>query len=174
METPKPQHTLTPNIEDKDIYKYTIDTRNFEVSLFWQRSNYFLALNSALAIGFFSSQGSAYKCVLVLLGFIASILWYQVNLGSKYWQSRWEHRLQLVEKEIAPGLDLFSASPDTVEADVRASLQFNDHGKIRKYFDDQILSKPSVSFCMTLLSLAFAFSWVLTGCIYLVTLICKL
>src|SRR3972149_10785499 len=38
----------------KDAYKFAYDTRNFEISLFWQRSNYFLVLNTAIALAFFS------------------------------------------------------------------------------------------------------------------------
>lgn len=38
-DTPAAKHTLSPNIEDKDLYKTALDTRNFEISMFWQRSN---------------------------------------------------------------------------------------------------------------------------------------
>ena len=41
-------------IEDKDLYRVALDTRNLESTLFWQRCNYFLVLNSALALGFFN------------------------------------------------------------------------------------------------------------------------
>ena len=41
-------------IELKDLYKTLLDTRNLEISLFWQRSNYFLVLNTGIAFGFFN------------------------------------------------------------------------------------------------------------------------
>ncbi|ENN6985946.1 hypothetical protein ACAB91_004506 [Vibrio parahaemolyticus] len=40
-------------IDDLEAYKIALETRNMEIKLFWQRSNYFLALNAALALGFF-------------------------------------------------------------------------------------------------------------------------
>lgn len=146
-------------IQDIDIYKIVLDTRNFEVSLFWQRSNYFLALNSALVIGAFLSR-TPYSFVLASLGLVSSVLWYFVNLGSKFWQSRWEHRLQVVEREIAPGLNLFGADKTIVFADVRKSLQFFNHGWLQQLFDEQVLWKPSVSFCMELLSFVFIVAWI--------------
>src|SRR4051794_39983352 len=41
-------------LELKDAYQVLLSTRNLEIGLFWQRSNYFLVLNSGLALGFFS------------------------------------------------------------------------------------------------------------------------
>ena len=36
---------------DFELYKIAIQTRNLELGFFWQRSNYFLVLNTALATG---------------------------------------------------------------------------------------------------------------------------
>jgi len=41
-------------MEVKDLYKTLLDTRNLEINLFWQRSNYFLVLNTGIAFGFFN------------------------------------------------------------------------------------------------------------------------
>jgi hypothetical protein len=61
-------HRLMPSVEDNDVYKLVSDTRNFEISLFWQRSNYFLALNSALAVGFFNIKIIKYQLFLAIFG----------------------------------------------------------------------------------------------------------
>ena len=37
-----------------EAYRTALATRNFEISLFWQRSNYFLVLSTAIAVGFFA------------------------------------------------------------------------------------------------------------------------
>jgi hypothetical protein len=94
------KHRLAPTIEDKDIYKNVLDTRNFEISFFWQRSNYFLVLNSALALGFFSLKMRSYEYGLAVFGLLVSLLWCGVNLGSKFWQSVWENRLSKIEKKL--------------------------------------------------------------------------
>jgi hypothetical protein len=40
---------------DLEAYRVARDTRNFEIKLFWKRSNYFLVLSTATAAGFFSA-----------------------------------------------------------------------------------------------------------------------
>ena len=154
------KNNLASSIEDKDIYKFALDTRNFEISLFWQRSNYFLVLNSALALGFFNLQKPEYAFFLAWFGFFVSALWLRVNLGSKYWQSRWEHRLSEIERNIAPDLQFFAADWGTIQDDVEKSLKNNNHaGCFRKWLDNQVLKKHSVSYNMTLLSITFCLSW---------------
>jgi hypothetical protein len=152
---------LAPTMEDKDVYKIALDTRNLEISLFWQRSNYFLVLNTALAIGFFSQQNEVYAYLIAIFGFIAAGLWYRVNLGSKYWQSRWEHRLSVIEKKIASDLHFFAADWETIKHDVEQSLAGSAHKRcFHKWLDTQVLKKHSVSYNMTLLSVLFMFGWI--------------
>lgn len=161
MSNDRRNYTVTPTIEDKDIYKNILDTRNFEIALFWQRSNYFLVLNSALAIGFFNLQKQEYALLLAFLGILVSMFWYRVNLGSKYWQSRWEHRLSLIENQIAPDLKCFAATPDIIKNDVRESI--STHTKkslLHKRIEQAMLKeKPSVSYNMILLSFTFVIGW---------------
>lgn len=151
-----------PNIELKESYKTALDTRNFEISLFWQRSNYFLVLNSALALGFFNLQRQWYAIILAAFGFIVSLLWYRVNLGSKFWQLRWEGRLSEIEKEIAPDLHFFAADWPIIISDVEKSIESSKHeGKFRRWLDKKVLKKPSVSYHMILLSISFMIVWIL-------------
>jgi hypothetical protein len=153
-------NTLAPTIEDKDVYKTAFDTRNFEISLFWQRSNYFLVLNSALALGFFNLTKAGFSLSLAAFGWLVSFLWYHVNLGSKFWRSRWEERLAEIERQVAPNLGMFSADYPTIEADVRKSLNRNPpRGRFRVWLNTKVLQKPSVSFNMTLLSIFFILGW---------------
>ena len=144
------------------IYKVALDTRNFEINLFWQRSNYFLALNTALAIGFFNLHDSRkYSLTLAILGTVVSILWYRANIGSKFWQSRWENRLKIVEEQIAPELKFFAANWEIIRKDVEESLKNGGHTGLQKLVYSQVSKKPSVSYLMILLSLAFVTAWVL-------------
>ncbi|OHU85382.1 MULTISPECIES: hypothetical protein [Pseudoalteromonas] len=144
-----------------EAYKIALETRNLEIGLFWQRSNYFLVLNAALAIGFFRLSDNKYSILLACLGAFVSFLWFRVNLGSKYWQARWEHRLNKKENEIASDLEFFSADSTTIQADVEASFSHgaNTKGKFQKWLEQQALKKPSVSYNMTLLSLVFVATW---------------
>ena len=143
----------------KEMYNIARDTRNMEISLFWQRSNYFLVLNTAIAIGFFSLKSSDYDLILGLFGCLVSILWVCINLGSKFWQSRWEQRLSLLERELGENINLFSADRKTVEDDVRESFAFSKYRWIDKILNRLILAKPSVSRIMIWLSIIFVLLW---------------
>jgi hypothetical protein len=155
----------SPNAVDFEAYRAAKEARNLEINLFWQRSNYFLVLSTAIAAGFFSNSNGTYKAALAGLGVVAGMLWIAVNLGSKFWQSRWEHRLRLIEERLRPGLDLFSASWDTVQADVRQSFEFRPRGFIHRTYTRLVLLKPSVTLMMTLLSGAFTIFWIVMLCL---------
>ena len=152
---------LRVDMIDLESYRVAKETRNLEIALFWQRSNYFLVLNTAIAVGFFSLRDPKYTVALGILGLVVSLFWIAVNLGSKFWQSRWEHRLRLVEQKLRPNMDLFSASWETVQKDVRDSFQFRRRGPVHSAYTRLVLLKPSVTLMMTLLSVAFAGFWIL-------------
>lgn len=142
-----------------EAYRVARETRNLEINLFWQRSNYFLVMSTAIAAGFFSLKDARYGIALAILGLAVASLWVAVNLGSKFWQSRWEYRLSQTEKELRSDMNLFSADWDTVQEDVRRSLAFRKRGKIHQLYSKLVLLKPSVTLMMTTLSLAVALFW---------------
>lgn len=147
------------SLSKQEIYKVALDTRNMEIELFWKRSNYFLVLNTAVAAGFFLKAGGDHQLPLGVFGLIISILWLLVNSGGKFWQSRWERRLHIAEESLNPDIKLFSSGWDEINKDVEESISFSNHSGIRKYLDHLVLKKPSVSFMMELLSIAFVFLW---------------
>lgn len=146
-------------IETKDLYKMLFDTRNLEINLFWQRSNYFLVLNTGVAFGFFNSAKPQFAIVFAGLGLVASLLWLWVCLGSKYWQARWEHRLHEFEKEYLPGLDFFGADLKRIDNDARAGLSFHELSWFQKLVYKLALKKPSVSYSMIRLASLFVIGW---------------
>ncbi len=92
---------MLTSVESRDVreplpdkYRTVLETRNLEIRLFWQRSNYFLVLNTALGTGFFVVKGDGFALLLSILGVVGSTLWLCVNLGSKFWQVRWEQQLR--------------------------------------------------------------------------------
>ncbi|EGQ9631960.1 hypothetical protein F2K82_17900 [Vibrio cholerae] len=147
-------------MEKEELYKIAIETRNMEIGLFWQRSNYFLVLNTAVAVGFFSIKSVGFQVLLALFGIVVSLLWFGVNLGSKYWQSRWEHRASVIESEIGSGIEMFSASKSTVDADVKASLLNHKFKPELDWYDKLVMKKPSVSKYMSILASLFIFLWI--------------
>ena len=150
-----------------DAYKVLIETRNLEINLFWQRSNYFLVLNTALAVGFFNVKEDAYRWALVVFGFLTSLLWIRVSLGAKYWQAKWEQRLREYEIQFFPSLEFFGASPKRIEEDAEKGLDFFKAQWPKKILYQRALRKPSVSFSMILLAVMFLLGWLAVGCISL-------
>ena len=157
------------DIDAKELYKIAIDTRNFEINLFWQRSNYFLVLNTAIAIGTFSRVHPEFQLPFAMFGIVTSCLWFRVNLGSKYWQVRWEHKVAELEKIITKEI-LFSADRDTTDKAVENFLSHNKHqDSLPSIYENLILSKASVSRNMIYLSVAFVIFWA----VVLLLLCCK-
>jgi hypothetical protein len=151
------------NPADVDEYKVALDTRNFEIHLFWQRSNYFLVLNTAIGTGFFAVRTHSEKSALLLggLGATASLLWVLVNLGSRYWHLRWEQQVEDVEQRLDPAFrKFFLASRAELDAVVARSLQSHKwYRPDRALWNWAVLRRPSVSYMMTLLSCAFVAFW---------------
>jgi len=145
----------------KELYQTLISTRNLEVNLFWQRSNYFLALNTAIAFGFFNLREAKYVWTFALLGFLSSILWLWVCLGSKFWQTRWEQRLMDFEKtEISSSLAFFAADSDRIRQDVQKAFLSQTLGPIQRLlYDLARRRKPSVSYSMIRLAGIFIIGW---------------
>lgn len=149
------------DIKEK-LFDTTLAVRNFEIELFWRRSNYFLVLNTAIAIGFFSIESDGSKPYLAALGLVVCLLWFCVNLGSKFWQDRWEYQLHLIEKDIDNfPYKLFTATRSELKNLVQSSLNLNEHNWFRRVFDKLILQRPPVSFLMIILSFVFIIFWIL-------------
>jgi hypothetical protein len=90
-----------------------LDTRKFEIELYWKRATYFWAFIAAMFIAYFavfnSDKINEIKGVTILisaLGYFFSLGWYFVNRGSKYWQENWEAHVDLLGPSIQG--DLFT------------------------------------------------------------------
>lgn len=154
--------------EKIELYKILLDTRNMEIKLFWQRSNYFLVLNSAMAVGFISQLGPnaeneqqwIFRLLFAILGFFTSVLWVMVCLGGRFWQTKWEGRISEFERWQLNGVDFFSSSDEDDRTD--AEIGMNVSGKkwpLKKWYNQLALMKPSVNYAMFRLSVLFALGW---------------
>lgn len=91
--------------------KIALETRKFEIELYWKRAAYFWAFLVS-AFGFYSCIYKMNNSVLdknLLLvfsssvGLLLSLCFYFVNRGSKYWQENWEIQLDiLLAKRVGP------------------------------------------------------------------------
>lgn len=143
-----------------------LDNRAFEIQLFWQRSNYFLVLMTALGVGAFAVQDDIFALVVSLFATLSSFLWFRTNLGSKFWQESWETEVVLIAKE--RNIRSFEKSTAEIKEQVRAALhgaqQEERRSFLRRWIDHLIVKKYSVTYHMIILSLASTLIWlVVTG-----------
>lgn len=98
-------HDYARNFQGKEAeaFKYALETRKFEIELYWKRATYFWTFIGAIFAGFFvayASESSHRQDLLVLLcclGTVFSAAWFFVNKGSKHWQENWENHVDLLE-----------------------------------------------------------------------------
>jgi hypothetical protein len=148
-------------LNEKEQLKRAASERQFEIQMFWQRSNYFMVLNTAIAVGFFSILPNPFAPILALLGAFACGVWLSVTAGAKYWQSRWEEAAWKLEERCAPKYKLFSANAEDIHAEVKESLTRWPHQGLHRCMDSLVLRKPSVSFMMSALAVFFIAFWVI-------------
>ena len=170
--------------EKLERFKITLETRNFEIELFWKRCNYFLALNTAVMVGFFVFQsrieGAIYDLevptlmfsfLLTSIGFAVSWAWTEVTAGGKYWQSHWEQVVIEMQESIgfhkADGLDYFSVE-GTKERVMKNLGVKNEKMSFltsccpisKEGYDKWVLTKPSVSHWMHITAMSFSLVWI--------------
>jgi hypothetical protein len=93
----------------EEALKIALDTRKFEIGLYWHRTAYFWALITAAFAGFFAVLSSpnlkenqrVYAFAVACVGFLFSLAWFLVNRGSKFWQENWENHVDLLEDRFA-------------------------------------------------------------------------
>lgn len=96
-----------------EAIKIALETRKFEIELYWKRATYFWAfLVSAFGIYSFiyrmDDTNNIFDKNLLLIfsssvGLLLSLCFYFVNRGSKYWQENWEIQLDiLLAKRVGP------------------------------------------------------------------------
>lgn len=154
---------------DLELYKIAAQTRALEIGFFWQRSNYLLVLNTAIAAGLVSLKTESMNLAipLSLMGMLVSGVWLCINIGGKFWQCRWEQCVEEAERRVAPEATVFAAGWQLMENQVRENCKLDPPNLtllyplywLRLLHRELIYLRPSVSEMITLLSLAFLGFW---------------
>lgn len=90
----------------KEAFRVALDTRKFEIELYWRRATYFWAFIAATFAGYGiaatrSFEGDAFLTFLLsCLGLVLSTGWVLANRGSKRWQENWEHHVDHLEDHV--------------------------------------------------------------------------
>lgn len=78
----------------EEALKVALETRRFEIDLYWRRSNYFILFIGAVFVAYFQADAFFLKFFLIVMGYISSFVWFCVNRGSKFWQENWEENIK--------------------------------------------------------------------------------
>lgn len=110
------------NVREKALH-HAHEIRKFEIELYWKRATYFWTLIAATFAGYFALSASEHadkltslSLVIACIGLVLSIGWYQVNRGSKYWQSNWERHVDCLEDPITGPLYKTTISKEQFDA----------------------------------------------------------
>lgn len=88
-----------------EAFKIALDTRKFEIDLYWKRANYFWLFIGAVFIGYCSTLRDDHSLdfeniLITFLGYIFSVCWLFVNRGSKFWQENWETNIEKLSRKL--------------------------------------------------------------------------
>ena len=141
----------------EEAFKIALDTRKFEIELYWKRTGYFVLFIGAVFVGYYNIINTAEEGIskyqkewllllLAALGFLLSLLWYMANRGSKFWQENWEAHIEELCTHL--GVPIFSI------------IKSREHS-IRNLMQEYPFSVSKVN---QMVSLIITFAWLLMLC----------
>lgn len=72
-------------------FKTAIETRNFEIELFWKRSNFFWLFTGGSFVALYTVQSQPlFQIIITNIGLFCTVCWTLVNRGSRFWMQSWE------------------------------------------------------------------------------------
>ena len=125
-------------------FEVALDTRRFEIELYWKRAHYFFGIMCGLGgasaiLTFIRSEESIGNGLFLLslfvigcIGTVTSFAWYFTNKGSKYWQENWEQYVDALGEDIIGPLFKHSIT------------EKHDHKALRRYSVSRINEKLSL------------------------------
>ena len=93
----------------KKALEMALDTRKFEIELYWKRATYFATFIGLMFTSYYVVASAdkiesevKYEMLLFIsaIGVFSSLCWFFVNKGSKYWQENWEFHVDLLEDDV--------------------------------------------------------------------------
>lgn len=101
------------DLNDKHLkaYEKAWDARKFEIDNYWKRTTYFWAFQIISFTGYlavlnstsYNSEPAKNPEVLfciITIGYLTSISWALINIGSKFWQRHWEKHIDMLEDKV--------------------------------------------------------------------------
>jgi hypothetical protein len=130
--TPEEYSEVFENGRQKEALIVALDTRKFEIELYWKRTTYFWAFIASTFAAYFLlltsnkiDQIKGITIVVAAIGFFFSLGWYFVNRGSKYWQKNWERHVAFLESEIQGPLFSYVKIPEDKFWNIKGEYPFS-------------------------------------------------
>ena len=150
------------NFTPKEMFHIVKETRDFEIKLFWQRTNYFMLLNTAILTGFgyflvTQNKDNFYDVIIqiaiCIMGLFVCLAWIKITLGSKFWQVHWEQCLNDLQEKLGMTgeKELFGTT--------KSKERVKKNLKMDSCYDCLVMQKPSVSRWMYRTALFFFIVW---------------
>ena len=105
----EPNENLVASKKEKAL-EMALDIRKFEIELYWKRATYFATFIGLMFTSYFVVATAGTKLInevkfelmmmISAIGIFASLCWFFVNKGSKYWQENWELHVDLLEDDV--------------------------------------------------------------------------
>lgn len=143
----------------EEAFKIALETRKFEIELYWKRTGYFVLFIGAVFIGYYTiltsdkdkikiekEQQEWLLLLLAALGYLLSLLWYMANRGSKFWQENWEAHIEELSTHL--GVPIFGI------------IKRREHS-IRNLMQEYPFSVSKIN---QMVSLIITFAWLLILC----------
>jgi hypothetical protein len=103
-------HNLDEVDKKRNALNMALDTRKFEIELYWKRATYFATFIGLMFTSYYVVAAAEkivpveakYEMLLLIsaIGVFSSLCWFLVNKGSKYWQENWEIHVDLLEDDV--------------------------------------------------------------------------
>ena len=104
-------HSVDSNSKLFKAYEKAWDARKFEIDNYWKRTTYFWAFQITSFTAYLAILNSnSYNAsppkspeilyCIIAFGFITSLSWALINIGSKFWQRHWEKYIDILEDEV--------------------------------------------------------------------------
>jgi hypothetical protein len=91
----------------KALFRTTLETRNFEISMLVQRNNFFMIFQGVLLSGLIQSSHTKpiVSFMVCFAGFLVSAFQIKMAAGAKFWQEYWEEVLHRIENELIASMN---------------------------------------------------------------------
>lgn len=105
-----PRQELSQSEKEKveRLLKRAVETRNFEIEMYWKRANYFWVFQAVAftMVGLILNGETPFSYLVVpsAIGALTAWLGYLAAIGSKFWQESWEKHVDMLENELGQRL----------------------------------------------------------------------